>query len=120
MATASRRRGLRLEQRVDRGDRVSNRAHVAELIRLDLTSRDFLQAQDEIDGVDAVDLEIGVQMSLEGHLGRIDLKQLVQHSPQLLEYFLCGLQEPPRINALNYSESSPRSEERRVGKECRD
>jgi len=72
-------------------DGIADRPHVAELVRLDLAAGDFLQTQDQIDRVDAVDLEIVVQVRVERHPCRIDFEEFMQHAAQLFEYFLCRL-----------------------------
>ena len=85
--TQASRRG---RQRLDRIDDVVDRADVLECLRLNLPAGDFLERQEQVDGVDAVEVEIGVQVGVGHDLPRLELELIAQHHSQVLQYFFAG------------------------------
>ena len=80
-----------LHQAVYRFHHVVHRAHVLELVRLDLLAGDLLQAHHQINGIDAVDVQIGVQIGLELNLLRLNLEEFFEDFAELLQDFGFGV-----------------------------
>src|SRR5688572_16003295 len=79
--------GRMRQQRLDCVDDVADGTHVLEGMRLDLASRELLELQDQIDRIDAVDIEVGVQVGFRHDLLGLQLEQLHQDLPQVGQDF---------------------------------
>jgi hypothetical protein len=62
-------------------------------LRIDLPSSDTPQARDQINRVDAVDVEIVIEPSVERYRSAIDFEHLFQDLCQPLEYFVAILHQ---------------------------
>src|SRR6266702_1218401 len=76
---------LRREQRLDSRDHVANRAHRLELLRLDPAARHLLQLDREIDGVDAVQIELFEQVRFGRHAFWLDGEVLFEDGADALK-----------------------------------
>src|ERR1700688_1521661 len=71
-------RGLALELSIDALDDVTDGSHGFEVARLHLLAGQLLELNDEVDGVDAVEVEILEESRLERDLRERHLEELVQ------------------------------------------
>ena len=72
-------------------DQVFHRAHGTEIFRRDLAARQALDAVQQVDGVDAVDLEIVVQPGLRRHPRGIEFEHLDQGVTDERQHLFLGL-----------------------------
>src|SRR4030095_8609178 len=82
---------LFLQKSTERIDDVLNRAHALEDLRLKPLSGELFEFDSKVDRVDAVDIEIAVQIRLQRDASLVELKHLVQdiHQPTV-NFLLIG------------------------------
>ena len=66
-------------------DNVRDGSNALELVRLDSFASDFLQSHDEIDGVDAIEIEIFVQPRLRGDIRLLNVEEGVKFASDVIE-----------------------------------
>src|SRR5436190_18073194 len=73
------------EQAVDRHHHVVDRPDAAEFVRLDALAGHFLQLDGEVDGIDAVEIEVAVEVRFRRDARRIDLDGVGEELAQARE-----------------------------------
>src|SRR5882724_3184885 len=89
---------------LDGRDEVADGAHRAEVFRADLAANHPAHALDEIDGIDAVDLQVFTQSGGRHDPCRVDLEQLGKRRAQQLQYFF-GAQHQTSIGRVRRAAS---------------
>ena len=77
--------GLRVEQPIDRLDHIAHGAHRLEFLGGNLLAGLALDMVDQVDGIDAVDLQVLIKVGFQADALRLQLKQFDQRLVQEYE-----------------------------------
>ena len=78
------------QQGFDRTDHIADRAYRLEFFRLDAAPGHFLQFDREVDGVDAVEIEVFEEMRVRRHALRLDREVLFEDGADAFKNLCLG------------------------------